>query len=228
MNVSDRRVGIGLFVLSFAVMAIMVLVSIFALGYAILWRRERSRIQLVIDSLIGLFLFGVGFSTLSAEILEGYASKPDSSNHPGTLTQIGKPAPEFTIVDTDRIPFRSADCRGKVVLLNFFATWCGPCQMELPYLQSIWNELGNDSDFRMLIIGRKESDETVKAFKREHSFTFPMASDPQGLIFGEFASEYIPRTYLISRDGTIVFQTTGFYEEEITKLKALLHKELAR
>jgi len=58
---------------------------------------------------------------------------------------------------------------------------------------------------------------------------FPMASDPHGSIFGEFTSKYIPRTYLISRDGTIVFQTTGFDpdEGEITKLKALLHRELA-
>ncbi|MGO9109406.1 MAG: TlpA family protein disulfide reductase [Thermoguttaceae bacterium] len=225
---SSTFVAAALLALVVAFMVIGFSISIFGIGYSILARTQRPRRPLAIRSLIGLLLFGMGLVPPSLGVLVWYAAKPDYVNHPGTLTQLGKPAPEFTISDTDGTPFRSSDCRGKVVLLNFFATWCGPCQMELPHLQAIWKEFEDDSEFRMLVIGREESDETIKAFKTERSFTFPMASDPRGLIFGEFASQYIPRTYLISRDGTIVFQTTGFYEEEIAKLKALLHKELAR
>jgi peroxiredoxin len=209
-------------------MVIGLLVSIVGLGYAIFRRTGRPRRQLAIRSLLGLLLFGMGLATPSTQILYRHASKLDFANFPGTLTQLGKPAPDFTVSDTDGTRFRSADCRGKVVLLNFFATWCGPCQKELPHLQAIWEEFKNDSDFRMLVIGREESEEHVKGFKTDRAFTFPTASDPHRSIYSKFASQAIPRTYLISRDGTILFQTTGFYEKEIARLKALLHKELAR
>ena len=221
-------VGVAVFAVVVAFMVIGLSVSVFGLGYAILWKTEQPCRKIAIESLIGLVLFGAAFVPPSMHMLLRYANQPDYANHPGKLTQLGKPAPDFAITGTDGTPFRSADCRGKVVLLNFFATWCGPCQMELPHLQAIWKEFEDNGQFCMLVIGCEESDETVKVFKAAHSFTFPMASDPKGLIYAEFASQYIPRTYLISRDGTIIFQTTGFYEEEISKLEALLHKELAR
>jgi peroxiredoxin len=115
-----------------------------------------------------------------------------------------------------------------VIVLNFFATWCGPCQEELPQLQAIWNEFRNQDHFTMLVVGREETDESVKAFQQAHGFTFPMASDRDASIYAKFASRSIPRTYLISRQGIIVYQWTGSYEEEIPKLKKLLRKELAK
>ena len=220
-------VAVAAFAVVAAFMVIGLSISIFGLGYAILSRTQRPRGTIVIRSLIGVVLFGAAFVPPTMYALIRYANKPVYADRPGTLTQLGKPAPDFTISSTDGTPFRLADCRGKVVLLNFFATWCGPCQMELPHLQAIWKEFEGDGEFRMLVIGREESDQTVKAFKAAHSFTFPMASDPQRSVYGEFASQSIPRTYVISRDGTVIFQTTGFYEEEIARLKALLHKEIA-
>jgi peroxiredoxin len=78
------------------------------------------------------------------------------------------------------------------------------------------------------VVGREESDDSVKAFRQKHGFTFPMASDPKALIYSRFASQSIPRSYLLSRQGTIVYQWTGHYETEIPKLRKLLRRELAR
>jgi peroxiredoxin len=95
-------------------------------------------------------------------------------------------------------------------------------------LQAVWNEFRNNGDFRMLAVGREESDDSVRAFQQKHGFTFPMASDPDKSIYNKFASQSIPRTYLISREGTIIYQCTGYYEEETAKLRRLLSKELAK
>ncbi|NLE40012.1 MAG: TlpA family protein disulfide reductase, partial [Pirellulaceae bacterium] len=124
--------------------------------------------------------------------------------------------------------FRSVDMRGRVLVVNFFGTRCGPCKKELPHLQAIWDEFQTNDDFRMIVIGREESDDDLQAFGREQGFTFPMASDQDALVYHAFASNYIPRTFLISRDGTIVYQWTGHYDEEISKLRKLLRKELAK
>jgi thiol-disulfide isomerase/thioredoxin len=120
------------------------------------------------------------------------------------------------------------DLQGHVLVLNFFATWCGPCQQELPHLQAIWDEFQSNGDFRMLVVACRESDDVVNAFRQKHGFTFPIASDQDRGVYSKFASQYIPRTYLISRQGAIVYQSAGYYEQELVKLKKLIRKELAK
>ena len=66
-----------------------------------------------------------------------------------------------------------SEARGDVVLINFFATWCGPCRMELPHIQQIWEERKDNPRFRLLVIGREETMETVKQFCEENGFTLP-------------------------------------------------------
>lgn len=152
----------------------------------------------------------------------------DHTNRPGTLTRIGQPVPHFELTTLDGTPSCTDDLRGRVIVLNFFATWCGPCQKELPHLQVIWSEYQNRNDFRMPVVGREESNDTLAQFQQRRDYTFPMAADTDAAVFGKFASQSIPRTYLISRDGTIIYQWTGAYEEEIPKLKRLLEKELGK
>jgi peroxiredoxin len=144
----------------------------------------------------------------------------------GTLTHVGDSAPEFSFTTLDGMQVRLAELRGRIVLLNFFATWCGPCRQELPRLQEMWKDFGTRKDFVMIVVGREESEKAVADFKSQEGFTFPMASDPQRFGYGKFASEGIPRTYLISRDGRIMYQCTGFYEEEVKKLRRLVKKSL--
>ena len=151
----------------------------------------------------------------------------DSSNQLGSLTSLDGSVPDITITPLEGPAIALADLRGRVVLLNFFATWCGPCKLELPDLQKLWDEFHDNDEFRLFIIGRGESAETVQAFKDKHGFTFPMATDLDRSAFDRFATESIPRTYLIARDGKIVYQHTGydFEKKERRKLRSLLKKE---
>lgn len=152
------------------------------------------------------------------------------ANKFGTLISVGDSAPDVSLTRLDETDVRLSELRGKVVCLNFFATWCGPCRGELPHLQEMWEELHDNEDFTMLIVSREESQETVTSFKSEQRFTFPMACDPDRSAFNQFATEGIPRTYLISRDGTILYQSTGYfeglYEQELARLKHLVDQQL--
>jgi peroxiredoxin len=171
-------------------------------------------------------VFRVGVAPHTVTVMIPIVSAEDRGNRPGTLVHAGEPVPDFELTTLDGAPFRTVDLRGQVIVLNFFATWCGPCRSELPHLQAVWNEFRKHDNFQMLVVGRGESDDTLRAFQQEHEFTFPMASDPDASAFDRFASQSIPRTYLISCHGTIAHEWTGAYEEEIPKLKRLLRKEL--
>ena len=105
------------------------------------------------------------------------------------------------------------------MLLVFFASWCGACREQMPLLQKVWDDFGQDERFAMLVIGRGETPETVQSYKSANQYTFPMAADPETMVFRKFASESVPRMYFVSGDGTILFQSTGCYPEEVEKLR---------
>jgi peroxiredoxin/uncharacterized integral membrane protein len=180
---------IVLFALPVVVMLVGLIASIAYAARATLPRTRKERKRMLLKSLVGVFVFGVGVAPHTAALLMPIISAEDHSNLLGTLTRVGEPAPGFDLVTIDGTPFHTADLRGQVIVLNFFATWCGPCQQELPQLQAIWNEFRNQGHFTMLVVGREETDESVKAFQQEHGFTFPMASDRDASIYAKFASQ---------------------------------------
>lgn len=120
-----------------------------------------------------------------------------------------------------------SEYRGKIVLINFFATWCGPCLRELPLVQEqIWNKHKDDPKFAMLTFGREHSWEEVLKFGKDKNFTFPLLPDPKRGVYGRFATELIPRSFLIDAKGNVIYLSEGFEEAHFNELKDLIDKLL--
>lgn len=180
------------------------------------------------------FLIGIGGVVLYLTHIAWFweIKQPDLANKPGTLTTLGQIAPDFEMTTIDNNRMKLSDLRGKVVVLNFFATWCGPCMKELPYLETdVW-QVFKDKPFVMVAIGREETEASLKSFREKHGFTFPMAADPNSTIYGLYAENGIPRTYVISPEGVIVYQVAGFndeyepYKSEPDKMIRMIQKQL--
>lgn len=145
-----------------------------------------------------------------------------------SVVQVGDAAPDFSLMMTNGEEFSLSAARGDVVLINFYSNWCGPCRLELPHIQQIWEARKNNARFRMLVIGREETTKSVQEFCEQYGFSFPAAADPDRAVYSLFAKESIPRTLVISPEGIILFYTLGFYEEDIKQLKVVLDQQLAK
>jgi peroxiredoxin len=143
-------------------------------------------------------------------------------------TKVGQDVPAFAITTLEGREFSTAGSKGKVVLLNFWATWCAPCQIEMPMLEKeIWKKY-QGPDFEMIAIAREQTDKEITEFRAKHEYSFPMAPDPKRAVYGKFANAGIPRTYVINRDGKILFQSAGYTPEDFQKMKSILEKELKK
>jgi peroxiredoxin len=146
-----------------------------------------------------------------------------------TLTRIGDIAPSFKCKTLDGKTLVISNLKGKVILLNFFATWCPPCNLELPVLQKkIWEKYRNNPDFVLIILGREHTESEVRDFAGKKNFSMPFAADPKREIFSLYATQNIPRNVIIGKDGKIIFQATGYSEEEFAKIEKQIAEELSR
>ncbi len=142
---------------------------------------------------------------------------------PTTLVSLGMQVPSFQYESAKGKMAKISDLKGKVVLINFFATWCGPCKIELPKIQSeIWNRHGNNPKFAMLTFGREHSRQEVEKFKVSNGFLFPFYPDSKRGVYGKFATQSIPRSVLINEEGKIIFLSEGFEEGHFNELVKLI------
>lgn len=135
-----------------------------------------------------------------------------------TLVGAGETAPGFTVELTDGSRLSLEELRGKVVLLNFWATWCPPCRAELARVQHEIIDRFAGRDFVFLPVSRGESREAVAAFREKTGYAFPMGLDPDRTIFDRYAPTTIPRNYLIGRDGKVLVAAQGYSPEEFDAL----------
>jgi peroxiredoxin len=160
-------------------------------------------------------------------LLAGCAGRSGPSPEEATLTAVGDPAPDFTVLTLDGEPFTLSEQRGKVVLINWFATWCPPCVEEMPHLQTeVWERFRGDG-LVMVSVARQETLQVVQPFVAEHGVTWPFALDPDRKAFAAYADAFIPRNHLVDREGTIVFQSNGFEKDDFAEMIEVIARELA-
>ncbi len=113
----------------------------------------------------------------------------------------GDLAPDFTAETADGSTFVLSEQKGKVVLLNFWATWCGPCVREMPAFEKLNLEYGEEVE--LLAVNSMEDKDTVERFISDNGYTFPIAYDEEGAVCMKYPSDGIPYTLVIGKDGTV-------------------------
>lgn len=147
----------------------------------------------------------------------------------GYIVRVGETAPDFTITLTDGKQVTLSSLRGKVVMLQFTASWCGVCRKEMPYIEKdIWLKHKDNADFALIGIDRDEPLDKVLAFAKSTGVTYPLGLDPGADIFAKYAlrESGITRNVLIDREGKIVKLTRLYNQEEFASLVEMINQML--
>ena len=144
-----------------------------------------------------------------------------------TIIEVGQAVPELNYITLNNDTVSINDLKGKVVFMNFFATSCPICIKELPFIESdVWAKHKDNENFELIVFGREHVAEEMIVFKEKTGYTFNIVPDPGRKIYSLFAEKYIPRNIILDRDGKIIYQATGFDDEEFAKLKETIETEL--
>ncbi|WP_321287088.1 TlpA disulfide reductase family protein [uncultured Sunxiuqinia sp.] len=147
----------------------------------------------------------------------------------GYIVEIGQEAPTFSTVTVDGQKVNFADLKGKVVMLQFTASWCGVCRKEMPHIEKeIWEKHKNNSDFALFGIDLDEPKEKVQKFAEAIPVTYPLLLDPKGKIFYKYAEEGagVTRNVIIDKTGKIIYTTRLFKQEEFDEMKQVIDELL--
>ncbi|MGJ1432202.1 TlpA family protein disulfide reductase [Sphingobacterium spiritivorum] len=143
--------------------------------------------------------------------------------------KVGEQTPAFEWKDKKEERKDISMLKGKVVLINFFATWCPPCRQELPRVEKeIWAKYKARTDFSLLVFAREEGWDKLDPFMSKQQYTFPVFPDLKREIFSKYADTGIPRNVILNKKGEVVYQSIGYTEEEFKHLLTVLESELAK
>jgi peroxiredoxin len=140
-------------------------------------------------------------------------------------SEMSVPAPDFTLKSRSGENIRLSELRGNVVMVNFWASWCGPCRQEMPLLDDLYQEY-RDYGFELLGINVDENQADAERMLERIPVSFPVLFDPESTVSKEYGVDAMPSTLLIDRDGNARYLHRGYRpgEEEIyaEKLRALV------
>jgi peroxiredoxin len=140
-----------------------------------------------------------------------------------TLIHAGDVAPDFTVEMLDGRSVTLSSLRGEVVLVTFWATWCPPCRQEMSHMQEFINA---HPTVVVLPISRGEERETVVNFVERMGYTFPIGLDGDQSIYRKYATNYIPRCFVVGRDGKVVYSGVGYDEQVAAEIEASVAEAL--
>ena len=143
-----------------------------------------------------------------------------------TLIKQGQKAPDFTVEMVDGEKVTLSSLKGKIVLINFWATWCPPCREEFKRVQKDIIDHFKGQDFVFLPISRGEKKATVDSFRDKQGYTFPMGLDPTQEIYKKYASNYIPRNFVVGKDGKVIYVSVGYEAKEFESMVKAIEEAL--
>jgi len=125
------------------------------------------------------------------------------------VVKLGEPAPNFHLRDLNGHSVALSDLRGKVVLLNFWATWCGPCRVEMPAMEELYRTFSRN-DFEILAVSTDAQGVSVtRPFQQENHLTFPILHDADYRVGLTYGARSLPMTFMVDRQGIIRHQIFG-------------------
>ncbi len=166
----------------------------------------------------------IALNTLVAATSHGQLSKLPEKAIPedyGYIVNLGQQLPEISMELTDGTTVTTDVLKGKVVMLQFTASWCGVCRKEMPHIEKdIWLRHKDNKDFALIGIDMDEPLDKVKKFGEDMKITYPLALDPGAKIFYTFAAQGagVTRNVIVDKTGKIVYMTRLFKEDEFREM----------
>jgi thiol-disulfide isomerase/thioredoxin len=176
-------------------------------------------VRLAIAAVVLAILAGAAFAASRGRGDSGGNSQTQASGTetaPGALDSsppaIGEKAPDFQLLNSDGTAVKLSDLRGKVVWLNFWATWCVPCKQELPDIQKLYDEK-HDDGLEVLEINYQEGRADALAYFEARDLTLPLLLD-SGSVFDQYKLQGLPDSFFIDRDGNLSSTYIGLLSED--------------
>ncbi|MCR6652788.1 MAG: TlpA family protein disulfide reductase [Cellvibrionaceae bacterium] len=141
--------------------------------------------------------------------------------------ELSGPAPDFTLTSIDGEKVKLSDLKGQVVMINFWASWCGPCRQEMPLLNDIYAGY-KKAGFVLLSINLDESTDDAKAFLKKTPVNFPVLLDSKGKVADLYKNQAMPSSYFVDRKGNLVHLHQGYKPGEEAEYKRVIKKLLAQ
>lgn len=153
----------------------------------------------------------------------------DIGNFPAIADEGSEPAPPLRGPKLGGGSLSLAQFRGKAVVINLWASWCGPCRREQPALERVWREY-QDRGVQFLGLNVRDQEAAAHAFREEFGVTYPSFYDESARLTFELRAQVLPTTYVIDQDGRIVFRLTGTVNEVLLRkvLDGVLTRGTAR
>ena len=179
---------------------------------------------IIFIALVGVVIFWPVDSSAADAVPQSSSEQDDVAAT--TLIHEGDVAPDFTVTMLDGSEVTLSELRGNVVMVNFWATWCPPCRQEMAHMQEGIIDRFEGSEFVVLPISRGEERETVVNFLDKMGYEFAVGLDPEQAIYKLYATNYIPRTFIINKEGVVCYVAVGYDSEVANEMVAAIEVAL--